>query len=137
VSQKAPLEDRFSERVSLGRTGVEFGNRRLVLHSTGKDGERKVILLNRDGDIVAENVLGYRRRRSGERFAAAQIHTIAILFVLHWRLLSMAGDMFCRGLRVRQHFPDRTMIRRVKPCRHRNERDGRAENAGSQRLLHR
>ena len=135
MSEKAPLQDRLGKRWALRRTGVQLGDGRLVLGPERRSGVFEIIHLGIVSEVVAE-IFGQRERRRGKRTAAAEVDAGAafLFFGRHFR--GVTSSVLGRRRRLGQKLADRAMIRRVKPARHRDERDGRAESAGDRRMLH-
>lgn len=137
MSQEAPLQDGFGKRVTLRRTRVQLCDRRLMLYPVERRDGDEIIRLDRKSEVVTDNAFCDGKRRCRKRFAATQIGAITVLFVFGRCFLAVAGSVFRRRCRLRQHAADGAMVRRVKPGRRGDERHCRADKTGDRQLLHR
>ncbi len=100
MSQKAPLQDRFSERIRARGPGIQFGDRRVVL------AEECVALVSRisdrdeDAQVISSQILRQSDRRR-KRFTTTGVAAIAALLLASRRLVTGAMLMF-RGWRRRR-----------------------------------
>ena len=136
MSEKAPLQDRFSERIRARGTRVQLGDWGVVLVEKGGALVGRIC----DRQVNAEVVSSLRlrkRQRGREGLAATIIATVAAFLLASRCLVSRAMLVRDRlnwgvGHEARNH----AMVGRHQPGRDDQEGDRRAAAADDWRMLH-
>ena len=123
MSEKAPLQDRLGKRVALRRACIQLSDRSFVLSPERRTRHVDKLQLARLRELIAE-ALGQRLRRGREGTAAAEVNAGAAFLIFGRHFRGVTSSVLRSRRRLGQKLADRAMIRRVKPRRHRDERDG-------------